>query len=175
MENLFFASTDNLIRILVSAPVLYVAVIAFIRISGKRSTSQLNNFDWVVTVAMGSLMGSGIIVRDITLAEVLLAMIVLLGLQYLVTKGLMKSDLVEQVVKARPTLLFHNGEFLRGAMREERITETEVLSAIRGSGIGRMEDVAAVILETDARLSVIEGGGRGDTELTALRDLESTR
>lgn len=174
MEKLFFYSTDNLVRILVSAPLLYFAVIAFIRVSGKRSTSQMNNFDWIVTVAMGSLVASGIVLKNVSLVEVVLAISALLLLQYLVTRTVLSSKLVRNLVKAQPTLLVRNGKFLDDAMREERITEGEVLSAIRGSGIGRIEDVEAVILETDARMSVIPHDDHNPaSHLTSLSNLES--
>jgi uncharacterized membrane protein YcaP (DUF421 family) len=39
-------------------------------------------------------------------------------------------------------------------MREERITEDEVLSAIRASGGHRVEDARSVVLESDGTISV---------------------
>ncbi|MBT8143546.1 MAG: DUF421 domain-containing protein [Gammaproteobacteria bacterium] len=172
-EKLFFYNVENLLQILISAPFLYFSVIALVRISGKRSTSQMNNFDWIVTVAMGSLVASAMVLKNVTLIEVLLAISALLLLQFLVTRSLLDSKVLRRLVKASPTLLVRKGEYLRDAMRDERVTEGEVLSAVRGSGVGRLEDVEAVILETDASLSVI--ASRDGTAIEAMTSLGDMR
>ncbi|GAB5412758.1 MAG: DUF421 domain-containing protein [Congregibacter sp.] len=155
MEQILFDNTDSLLRILASVPVLYLAVIGFVRVSGKRSTSQMNNFDWIVTVAMGSLVGSGIILEDVKLVEVCFAISLLLGSQYIVTTGVVHFASLAELVKAKPTLLVFEGEFLRDAMACERVSEREVYAAIRAKGIRDVADVLAVTLETDATMSVL--------------------
>lgn len=155
MQYFFFDSSDSLLRVLVSVPVLYFAVVGFVRLSGKRSTSQMNNFDWIVTVAMGSLVGSGIILEDVKLVEVCLAIALLLSLQFLVTRLIISSTYVSRLVKAKPALLLFEGQLLQDAMRSERVSEAEIHAAVRARGIADMHDVAAVILETDASISVL--------------------
>jgi uncharacterized membrane protein YcaP (DUF421 family) len=155
MENLFFDNADNLWRIVISAPILYLSVIGFIRLSGKRSTSQMNNFDWIVTVAMGSLVASGIILKDVTILEIMLAIGLLLVFQYAVTKSLPHSKTMRVLIKAEPRLLVRDGKYLHDAMAKERVTEVEILAAIRTKGLRQLDDVLAVILETDASMSVL--------------------
>ncbi len=155
MENLLFISLDNLLRVALSVPLLYFAVIGFIRISGKRSTSQMNNFDWIVTVAMGSLVASGIVLKNVAVVEVWLAIFLLLALQYVVTKSIMHNDTLSDLVRAEPALLLHKGKFIRAAMEAERVSEKEICAAIRGSGIQDIDQVWAVTLETDATFSVL--------------------
>jgi len=155
MESVFFDSTESVLRTLIAAPALYLVVIGFIQLSGKRSTSKLNNFDWIVTVAMGSLLASGIILKDVSLAEVVLAVGLMLGFQFLVTRFLPRSAMLRALVKAEPRLLLRDGAFLEDALRGERVTKREVIAAVRGKGITDLRAVAAVVLETDASLSVI--------------------
>tara|TARA_R110002049_G_scaffold23545_5_gene83446 strand:+ start:2404 stop:2946 length:543 start_codon:yes stop_codon:yes gene_type:complete len=151
----FFDGYEGLLRVLISAPILYVMVILFIRISGKRSTSQMNNFDWVVTVALGSLMGSGILLRDVTLAEAGLAIGLLLLLQWLLTKAMVMFPFVGRTVRATPTVLYHNDAYITQAMRRERVTEYEMLSALREQGVADLAEVQSIILEADAAMSVL--------------------
>lgn len=167
MDQLFFYSWSALAKILVSAPLLYAAIIAMVRLSGKRSTSQMNNFDWIVTVAIGSLLASGIVVEDVTLIEALLAIGLLMGMQYAVTRAVLRNGLVRRLVKAQPTLLMRDGEFLHDNMRAERITEGEVRAAIRGHGLAATSQVGAVVLETDARMSVIPQSKSEDDDCLA--------
>ncbi|HSJ97985.1 MAG TPA: YetF domain-containing protein, partial [Myxococcota bacterium] len=80
---------------------------------------------------------------------------------------------LERVVKSRPALLLRNGRFEDAAMRRERVTPSEVRSAVRSSGAACLEDVAAVVLETDGSISVIrELGARGATALADVRGFE---
>jgi len=76
-------------------------------------------------------------------------------LQYVITFLSVHSNWFNNVIKSEPRLLFLNGQFLRSAMKKERIKEIEILQAIRNSGSGSTEKVTAVVLETDGSLSVI--------------------
>jgi uncharacterized membrane protein YcaP (DUF421 family) len=69
--------------------------------------------------------------------------------------------MVSSLVKAEPKLLFHKGEFLSGAMKAERVNEGEILQAMRSQGINRKEQVEAVVLETDGRLSIVSKSAEG--------------
>lgn len=171
MQPIFYDGTGQLVKILVSAPFLYAAVILFIRIAGKRSTSQMNNFDWIVTVAMGSLVGSGLILMDIQLAEALLAIFALMALQYLATWLALHVKPFENALKAEPRLLVRDGEFLHDAMRKERVTEAEIMAALRESGVHSLDRVRFVILESDAKFSVIADKGPAGAPGSALVDV----
>ncbi|PIW55250.1 MAG: DUF421 domain-containing protein [Sphingomonadales bacterium CG12_big_fil_rev_8_21_14_0_65_65_10] len=143
-----------------TAILTYVTIIALIRVSGKRSTSQMNNFDWVVTVTLGSISASMILLEDVTWAEGALAMATLLLLQAGLTKGVRRFPRLARLVKPRPATLFEKGFWNEAEMREERVTKSEVLSAVRNEGFENLEGITRVILETDASLSVIPDGER---------------
>lgn len=155
-----FDGWEGIVKICIAAPTMYVFVIAAIRITGKRSTSQMNNFDWIVTVAIGSLTASGIILDSVTISEALTAITLLLGAQYVLTKGFLASGKLTKLAKASPTLLVHDGQFIRKAMRKERVMTSEVMAALRENGLLCIEEAQWVILETDATFSVIPKGER---------------
>lgn len=164
------ADGGRFIRILLAVPLLYVAVVGFIRVSGKRSTSQMNNFDWIVTVALGSLVASGIVSENVGVLESMFAIAVLLTGQYLLTWIVIRSDSMANLVKASPRLLVFRGEILADALRAERISERELLSAIRDQGLANLDDVTAVVLETDATFSVI-ANVESKEDLSVLEDV----
>lgn len=169
-QPIFFDGFDDLVRLLVRAPLLYVAVVLFIRVSGKRSLSQMNNFDWIVTVALGSIVASGTLLKDVTLAETLAAIASFLGLQWALTRLTSRSEAAARVIKAEPTLLVRNGEFLKGAMHRERISRDELLAAVRQHGLSSLEDVEWAILETNAKISIVPRSRAGGTP-TALTNV----
>lgn len=155
MEEIFRLEWNSTLRILISAFIAYAAIIIYIRILGKRSTSEMNNFDWIVTVSLGSIMASSVVLKDVSVPEGMLSILTLLLLQYLVTKIMYYSDLFRETVKSTPRLLFFKGEFIEENMENERVLKPEVYAAIRKKGLKSVEQVYAVVLETNAKISVI--------------------
>jgi len=159
----FFDSWEGLGRVLLLGILAYVALVLILRISGKRTLTKLNAFDLVVTVALGSTLATVLLSKNVALAEGVVALGLLVLLQYAITWGSVRLAWFRHLVKSEPTLLVHHGAFLGGALRNKKITHEEVLSVLRGEGITAVEDVAAVVLETDGSFSVISdapsGGG----------------
>ena len=98
--------------------------------------------------------------KSVALVEGLAAFALLAGLQYLVAWLSVRSPRFGDLVKSEPTLLLRRGRFLEGAMRAQRVTRAEILAALRSSGAIEAGQVAAVVLETDGSLSVIQNSGR---------------
>ena len=134
----------------------YVALVMVLRGFGKRSLSKLNAFDLVVTVALGSTLATVLLNKDIAVVEGVSAFTLLLFLQYTIAWLSVRFRRFEKLTKAEPTLLVSHGTFLDGAMRRERITREEVLSAIRGAGAVDLSHIHTVVLETDGSISVLK-------------------
>ena len=75
----------------------YVAMVLLLRISGNRTLSKMNAFDFVVTVAMGSILATILLSRDVALAEGIAAMALLVALQFAVTWLGVRSERVHHV------------------------------------------------------------------------------
>jgi len=166
---MFFESWDNLGRVLAVGVLAYAGLIVLLRISGNRTLSKMNSFDLVVTVAFGSTLSSLLISKNVSLAQGLVAIALLVFLQYAITWMSVRSRFVSEVVKTSPTLIVHEGRFLHAAMKKVRVTEDEVRGALRQNGLGGLEQAAAVVLDTDGKLSVISVDKRGS--LDVLKDV----
>lgn len=154
---MFLDTWIGLLRVVVVGTLAYAALVALLRISGKRTLAKLNAFDLVVTVALGSTFATVLLNKDVALAEGVLGFAVLAGLQWVVAWLSVRSARFGQLVKSEPRLLLHRGRLLEGAMRAERVTHDEVLSALRSAGVTDPAQAGAVVLETDGSLSVIGG------------------
>lgn len=152
---MFFDNGSVLLRTLVVGSLAYVALVCLLRISGKRTLSKMNAFDMVVTVALGSTLATILLSKDVALAEGVLALALLIFLQYAVAWASAHWRPANTIVKSQPAILFYRGQFLREAMTRERVTEGEVLSAVREQGFAMLEDVEAVVLESTGTLSAL--------------------
>jgi len=157
MENLFYKDVESLLHVGICSVISYLALFIFIRISGKRSLSKLNAFDFVVVVTLGSTLSSMILVK-VTIAEGCLALLIIIGLQYLLAYFAKSSKKAENFIISSPTLLFYNGIFLTDAMEKELITEKEIYAEIRKYRIESISDVSAVVIESNGEISVIKKG-----------------
>lgn len=152
---MFFDTWAALGRVLVIGPLAYTALVLLLRISGKRTLTKLNAFDLVVTVALGSTLATILLSKSVSLAEGVLALALLIALQFAITWTSVRSERVQKLVKAEPTLLLHRGQFLDRAMRAQRVTREEVLALLRASGQTEPSKIGAVVLETDGSFSVL--------------------
>lgn len=159
---MFFDGWMGLLRVLIVGVSAYFILVLMLRISGKRTLSKMNVFDLIVTVALGSTLASIITSKSVALAEGVLALGLLIGLQFLIAWLSVRSKTVSHLVKADPQMVFFSGQFLTRAMRSERVTQDEVLAAIRAGGVDDLAKVRAVVLETDGSFTVLSGTGSTD-------------
>ncbi len=167
---MFFQSWQALERTLVVGPLAYLGLVLLLRVSGKRTLSKMNMFDFVVTVALGSTLATVLLSKSVTLADGVLGFTVLIVLQFAITWLSVRSRGFSRLVKAEPSLLYHRGELLRAAMRRERVVEAEIRAAVRAQGIAAMSHVDAVVLETDGSFTVLSAPESGCP--SALTDVE---
>ena len=159
---MFFDSWDNIYRVIVVGVLAYAGLVLLLRISGNRTLSKMNAFDLVVTVAFGSTLSTILVNKSVSLAVGLAALALLILLQLLITWCSVRSSFVNGMVKTTPTVLVLDGRMRHEALKRVRITEDEVLAAVRKQGQGALENIDAVVLESDGSLSVIPSSQAGN-------------
>lgn len=164
-------SPGLLVRTVVVGVLAYLVLVVILRVSGKRTLSQMNAFDFIVTVALGSTLATILLSADTSLVQGILAFLVLVGMQYLITWSSVRSDTVAGLAKSEPTALVYRGRMLEEAMARERVLEVELRAAIRESGVARLEDVDLVVLETDGSFSVVSKVADEGWRATSVRTL----
>ena len=165
---------DVLKVVALSAGAFLTVAVAF-RFAGTRAAGQMNNFDWIVTVAQGAIVGSIALGSGTSLAEGVAAVLTLILLQYAVNWVAVRSGRFRSAVFTDPILLYHGGAFREAAMRRARVSEKEVRGAVRSSGTATWDDVGAVVLEPGGEFSVLPkaaGGAPDPAVLEGVRGAE---
>jgi uncharacterized membrane protein YcaP (DUF421 family) len=157
----FFDGWNDLRELTVLGLVSYVALVLVLRVSGKRTLAKLNAFDLVVTVALGSTLATSLLSSEVSVSEGVAAFALLVGAQFVVSSASVRWRAVRRSAKSEPALLVEDGRLLDRRLRVNRIAVEEVRQAVRSSGLGGLEAVAAVVLETDGTLSVIPRSALG--------------
>ncbi|WP_214703160.1 MULTISPECIES: YetF domain-containing protein [unclassified Exiguobacterium] len=146
---------STIIRIVLTGVGAYISIILMLRVSGKRTLAKMNAFDFIVTVALGSILATTLTSQQTSLIAGLTAFGTLVALQYILAKLSKRYSTVNKMIKSEPTLLFYRGDYLHEYLKRERILEMEVVQAIRASGTP-VDQVEAVVLETDGTFSVLK-------------------
>ena len=107
---------------------------------------------------------------EVSWTEGIVALLLLVALQFVVAWGSAAWTRFRRVVTSRSVLLVWEGEVLTQAVRRNRLTESQVHQAIRGSGHGDISSIAAVVLEPNGTLSVIGRDSLGNA--SALESIQ---
>ena len=154
---------------LVLGTIAYIAIIFMLRISGKRTLAKWNSFDFVVTIAFGSVLASILLSTKDTFGQGILGFALLVFFQYIITWIAVRSSWIQKLIKSEPSLLLYRGKLKHEVLKKQRVAEGEVLAALRTHGVGAIEDVDAVVLETDGSFSVIQN--LDNSSASALKDV----
>jgi uncharacterized membrane protein YcaP (DUF421 family) len=157
-DPIFFDSWFGLLRVVVVGVSAYALLIVMLRVSGKRTLSKMNAFDLIVTVALGSTLATVLLTDSVPLAEGAVAFALLICLQFAITWLSVRWPWFQDMIKAEPTLLVHDGRYLEAALRRQRVTREEIAAALRASGKSDLSEVHSVVLETDGSMTVIPRG-----------------
>ena len=159
---MWFDTWSDVLRVLLVGVASYAALVVFIRVSGKRALAQLNAFDFVVTVALGSTLATILLSSDVSYVEGAIALALLLALQVIVAFLAARWHRVRRLTTASPTVLLKSGHFDDDALRRTRLSRADVRQAVRQAGVGDLSSIAVVVLESNGGLSVITSDGWGD-------------
>ncbi|MBM7070087.1 DUF421 domain-containing protein [Actibacterium sp. 188UL27-1] len=147
-------------------------IILLVRIVGLRSFSKMTIFDFVMTVAMGSLLaGAAQTGKWVDLVQTMTAMAALFAIQFGVAYARQRSDRLDTAFQNAPVLLMRDGKILYDALRKTRVAEGDLIAKLREANALEMTSVRAVILETTGDVSVLHGDHLDQTLLRGV-DLE---
>ena len=152
---MFFQDWASVGRTLAVGIPAYVLLICLLRISGKRTLSKMNAFDLVITVAFGSALATVLLSKQTSLAQGVTAFAFLVVGQAVITWLSVRSRTFQKLIKATPTLLYYNGQYLDAALQRERVTREEIQAAARAQGMLSMKQVRAVVLETEGSMTIM--------------------
>lgn len=171
MNAVFFENYEGILRTLIITVLAYFTMVFFLRISGKRTLSKMNAFDFIVTIALGSSLATVALNKNVPLLEGALVFFLLIFLQYFITWLSVRVKSVKKIITSQPSLLVYKGEVLNENLKKERITLEEIFVAARKEGVMDLKNAGAVILETTGDITIIPAFENGKEWPKTLKDV----
>lgn len=171
MEKWFEFDIKSLIAIVITAVGIYLAVIIFTRIAGKRSFSKMSSFDFAMTVAVGSIIATTVLSASVSLWDGIVGLAAVYALQISVAL-LRRYKVVKHAVDNAPLLLMDGTKILHENLRKSRVSEGDLRSKLREANVIRLEEVKAVIFEATGDISVLHTDGDELPEDWLMEDVE---
>lgn len=154
MEKWFDLTLNSALAIVISCLGIYISIIIYTRIFGKRSFSKMSSFDFAMTVAVGSMLATTVLSDSVTLPEGMIGLFFIYLFQ-LVAAYLRRWDFFREAIDNSPLLLMDGNNILHNNLKKARVTVTDLRSKLREANIIELEDVKAVIFETTGNIVVI--------------------
>ena len=148
----------DLLEILLRVVLTVGAIVLLTRINGLRSFSKMSGFDFVITVATGSVLATTITSPSKNYLFGLVALIGLFLVQGVLARLRERSDAVRNAVDNTPLLIMERGEILEENLRAAKMTPEDLYSKLREANAFDLSRVKAVILECTGDVSVLHGG-----------------
>ena len=143
------------ITILIRSFLMFIIIVTFMRIIGRKQTSQMTYSDFVVGIAIGTTTAliSFNVIKNLALGLVGLGAWIAFSivLNYLS----LKSKWFHDLFRGRETVLIKHGKVLEENLKEVKYTGEELLSQLRRKNIFRFADVEFAVMEANGEVSVM--------------------
>ena len=137
------------------ALLVYVALIALVRLGKKRSLGRATAFDVVLVIIIGSIAGRAI-TGGAPLIPALASLVVLIALHWFFSLVSERSTALSYLVKGEPTQIIKSGKVDRTALKQAHMSNDDLEEDLREKGVSKVAEVDDAYLERSGRLSVIK-------------------
>lgn len=136
--------------------VIYIVLLVFFRLSGKRSLAQITTFDFILLLIIGEATQQALLGDDFSLTNALLVVLTLLSLDIGFSLLQEHLPLVDRFIDGTPLLIIDNGTVLDDRLEKARVDRADILSAARRlQGLERLDQIKYAVLENDGGITVI--------------------
>ncbi len=170
LDKLLKIDMQSLFLIVCSAIGIYLAIIVYTRLFGKRSFSKMSSFDFAMTVSVGSMVATTVLTNSVSLTEGALGLIMVYGLQ-LAAAYLRRYAPFRKAIDNQPTLIMEGSTILKDNLKKVRVTEGDLRSKLREANVVKLSEVKAVIFETTGDIVVLHKNNDDEIDPWLMEDV----
>ena len=142
--------------------VVYLFLLIFLRVAGRRQTGQYAPFDLVLLLILSNAVQNSMNAGDNSLIGGLISAATLIGCHVALAQLTFRMPRLARLVDGRPQVLVKGGQLDTALMRKELLTPDDVAAALRAGGCLHVHEVERATIETNGTITVVlRGTGRG--------------
>ena len=151
---------------------IYVVLLAGLRVSGKREIGQFTLFDLVLILLVSNAVQPAMTGPDNSLLGGLILVATFLVANAAVSELRLRSSLFRRVVEPKSTVIGRDGKWFEDELRRQGVTDEELMTALREHGVASIQETELVVFEGDGSISVIPKEGPGHRRRRRVRFLK---
>jgi uncharacterized membrane protein YcaP (DUF421 family) len=155
LDNAFVVDFDLLISIVIRTVVVTLFVFLVIRWTGHKGLGQLNMYELLILIGLGSAIGDPMIYRDMSLVQAFTAIVIVIAMFKLIDIGILKSKRFQKFAESDPILLAKDGDYDEEGLRKARITKADLQMHMRLKDIRDISEVESSYLEINGQVSML--------------------
>jgi uncharacterized membrane protein YcaP (DUF421 family) len=156
LSEAILSSPEIIFSVVLRTVIVTILVLAIIRWLGNKGIGQLNSFELLIIIGVGSIIGDPMIyTEEISIPQAISAVVIIViifkGIDYVTPK----SKRFTRILVAQPVQLVKDGKYIMRGLKKARISDDEFKSLMRLNGIKNLEDVQESYLEMNGQVSFI--------------------
>jgi len=146
---------QDALNIAMRSAIVYIAIVVFIRVFGKKELSQLSVTDLVFILLISNSVQNAMVGNSSTLQGGLIAAATLFVLNAILRLLIYRFKPIEHLLEGSSVMLVYKGNIIETNMRRMRITMEELNASVREHGVENVSEVDLAVLEADGNISVL--------------------
>lgn len=142
-------------EILIRCVTMYLLIILFLRLTGKRGVRQLSIFEVAIILALGSIAGDPMFTEDIPLIQAVIVMFVIIAMYRLTTWLMMKYQWFEDLIEGKALYIVEDGELVLDKIKKGSMSHDEFFAEMRQQNTEHLGQIRTALLETDGTFSIL--------------------
>ena len=142
-------------EIMLRCVLMYILIIVFLRLTGKRGIRQLSIFEMAILLALGSISGDPMFDEEIPILQAFLVMTVIIIMYRLTTYCMMKYQPFEDLIEGTSLYVVEDGMLVLDEIQRGKMSHDEFFAEMRQQGVEHLGQVRVGLLETDGNFSIL--------------------
>src|SRR5438093_9194698 len=142
--------------VVVRTIVVYLLILFFTRVLGRRELAQLQPFDLILLVVIGDLIQQGVTQNDLSVTGLILVVSTIGLLQVCSSYLSFRFRRLRPVLNGEPVVIIENGRFIERNLKRERLTPDDVAEEMRPNQIHSLDEIQWAVLETSGKMSFLK-------------------
>lgn len=144
-----------MLTVLIRSVVLYLCIMLFMRLMGKRQLGELQPAELVISVLISNIVSLPVEDPNVPLLMGIIPVAMLVGLELIVSVLSLRFRSIRTLMGGNPVVIIHNGVIDQGALKNLRFSIDDLMESLRSQGIFDLSQIQYAIVETNGTVSIL--------------------